>query len=130
MQCNVWDAHLGSVIPMTATPVPFYYMQHASPGTMHDSAALSAQSVVDHCVLIAMLSAGCKLLIVVWNMRVLSMLKRSNVCQMTHSARRFWTRCCCTVPVWSESCVSHLPMVATQIRYSTVIMHCVVSQAI
>ena len=24
--CNVWDAHMGSVIPMTATALPFYYM--------------------------------------------------------------------------------------------------------
>ena len=23
--CNVWDAHMGSVILMTATAVPFYY---------------------------------------------------------------------------------------------------------
>ena len=26
-QCNVWDAHMGSVILMTATTVPFYYTQ-------------------------------------------------------------------------------------------------------
>lgn len=86
---------------------------------IHGIAAWSVQSVVNHCVLIAMLSAGCKSLIVVWCMRVSSMLMRSNVCQMTHSARRFWTRCCCIVPAWSENCVSHLPMVASQIRYST-----------
>ena len=49
MQCNVWDAHMGSVIPMTATAVPFYHMQHASPGTMHDSAAVYVESVVKHC---------------------------------------------------------------------------------
>ena len=26
--CNVWDAHMGSVILMTATAVPFYYSVH------------------------------------------------------------------------------------------------------
>ena len=26
--CNIWDAHMGSVIPMTAAAVPFYYMLH------------------------------------------------------------------------------------------------------
>jgi len=92
-------------------------------------AILSVESVVDHCVLIAILSAGCKLLIAVWSMRVTSMLVRLNVYRMTHSARRFWTRCCCTAPAWSESCVSHQPMVS-QIRYITITMHCVVPRAV
>lgn len=26
-QCNVWDAHMGAVIPVTATAVPFNYSQ-------------------------------------------------------------------------------------------------------
>lgn len=103
---------------------PQLHMRHASPGMMHDSAALSIESAVNHRVLIVMLSAGCKLLIVVWYKRATSMLVRANICRPMHSARRSWTRCCCTDPAWSGHCVSHQPMAASQMRYITIIMHC------
>ena len=31
--CNVWDGHMGSVIPMTTTAVPFCYTHHHSKGS-------------------------------------------------------------------------------------------------
>ncbi len=44
-QCSVWDAHMGSVIPLTTTAVPFYYTQPQADQQIHEFLHHSASSV-------------------------------------------------------------------------------------
>ncbi len=118
-RCSLFFSAVSACFPLLTLQL---HMQYASLGMMHDSGAVSIESVVNHSVLIAMLSAGCKMLTVIWYMRVMSMLVRAYVYRMMHSARKSWTRCCCTAPACSESYASHQPMVASLIRYITSIM--------
>ena len=46
--CNVWDAHMGSVILMTATAVPFYYNNTLQDLSRHKSSSISPVAEVQY----------------------------------------------------------------------------------
>jgi drug/metabolite transporter (DMT)-like permease len=50
--CNVWDAHMGSATPMTATAVPFHY-------TVHSLSTFVCVTSVNTCAHLAMRACCC-----------------------------------------------------------------------